>query len=289
MKSNSEQTLKFQYASDLHFEIWTPSHPFEEFITPPAESEKESTYLILAGDLAPLHHNRLREFLKWCSPRFNTIFYVSGNHEYYFKGKFTIPEMVEMKRKLCKECGDNIIPLENETYFIENTEQSKKLIIIGSTMWSYIPPHYSEPIYKRINDFRQIADFDILRQNEIYTESIEFIETCLDNEEYKDFTKIVVTHHAPLPPEYTISEIYQGDPTNHAFATDLESIVQKADVWIYGHTHFSVTNVVRKCKTDVEESLNECFSECCLVTANCRGHPNEKYNDYDPAKKIYLN
>lgn len=132
MKSYIVEQTTFQYSSDLHFEIWGPTHPFEEFITPPPPEEKDNTYLILAGDLAPLHHKRLREFLQWCSSKYAKIFYVSGNHEYYFNGKFTIPEMVEIKRELCAACGDNIVPLEDETYVIERDGDLNNILIIGS-------------------------------------------------------------------------------------------------------------------------------------------------------------
>lgn len=142
--------------------------------------------------------------------------------------------------------------------------------------------HYSEPVYKRINDFRQIKHFDIETQNDIFAKSIDFIDKTLESEQYKNYTKIIITHHSPLSPELTVADKYRGDVTNVAFCTDLEETASKADAWIYGHTHYSTTNFITPTDDD------EVIKGPCIVSANCRGHPGESYNLYDPNKKIYL-
>lgn len=40
-------------------------------------------YLVLAGDIAPLHHPHLRAFLDAVCAQFARVFYVPGNHEFY--------------------------------------------------------------------------------------------------------------------------------------------------------------------------------------------------------------
>ena len=65
--------MRVQFASDLHLNAW--SVPFEKLLEPKAKT------LVLAGDIGHPDSIRLRAFLKWCSLRWTTIFWIPGHHE----------------------------------------------------------------------------------------------------------------------------------------------------------------------------------------------------------------
>lgn len=254
--------MNIQYVSDLHLEMWRDSLPFTEFVQPLAVGV-ENKCLILAGDIAPLNHYRLLPFLKWCGKQFNKVFYISGNHEFYMKKKYTIQEATKLKQELCQKAG--VIPLENQVFPLTDDT-----VIIGSVLWSDINNKAKEPISKYLNDYRQIKNFTVDYQNELHRDSVKFIEESCKL--YKDKTKIVVTHHAPMDGEYTIPLKYRGEIFNAAFATDLCDLVKQVDYWIYGHTHFSTEFQIDNCK----------------VMANCKGYMGEVSGIFDNEKHIKI-
>ena len=78
-----------------------------------------------------------------------------------------------------------------------------------------------------------------------HEESVAFLEQALDQDPTNGdlgaapFTRtVVVTHHAPSarslqrPPPYTIADA--------AYASALEDLIVRADLWIHGHTHVRV-------------------------------------------------
>ena len=69
--------ILFQVYSDIHIELWN------KFPKIPAKSK----YLILAGDICQLDDPLFYKFLDYCSSKWEKIFYIQGNHEYYSKKK----------------------------------------------------------------------------------------------------------------------------------------------------------------------------------------------------------
>lgn len=259
--------ITFQYASDLHLEIWNSDKPFEEFITPPSPFKKDNTCLILAGDIAPITHNRLKPFLEWCSNHYKLVFYVSGNHEFYSKGVLSIEESIYLKQEICSDASSkndyNVIPLDKEIYIIKR-DGKEDIVIIGATLWSQIDFDKANSINKCINDHRQIRDFNLYVHVQKHKEELEFIQQALHDYPTDKYTRIVITHHAPLKTNLVISPLYRGDVNNSAFTTDLEDVVRQSDYWVHGHTHYTVVNNIGQ----------------CIVMANCKGHSRDVGNKY---------
>ncbi|MCZ8101045.1 MAG: metallophosphoesterase, partial [Burkholderiales bacterium] len=67
--------------------------------------------------------------------------------------------------------------------------------------------------------------------------------------------RVVVTHH--LPSWHSVSPAYVAAPSNPAFASDLDALVPRADLWIHGHTH----------------SSHDYLLGGCRVVCNPRGYP----------------
>jgi calcineurin-like phosphoesterase family protein len=69
---------------------------------------------------------------------------------------------------------------------------------------------------------------------------------------------VVVTHHGPSA--RSIHPRYLGEPVNAAFVSELDGLVEKADLWLHGHVHDSFDYMVGDCR----------------VVANPRGYPRNR-------------
>jgi Calcineurin-like phosphoesterase len=76
LRSDSFDGTRFQVLSDLHLEV---QGLYETFSIPPA-----AKYLILCGDVGNLRHkDRVLGFLAAQASKFERVFLVLGNHEFY--------------------------------------------------------------------------------------------------------------------------------------------------------------------------------------------------------------
>ena len=66
--------MSFQLYSDIHTELSKKSYPE---ITPTTK------YLILAGDIGKITTVNFKQFITYCSERWEKVLYVFGNHEFY--------------------------------------------------------------------------------------------------------------------------------------------------------------------------------------------------------------
>ena len=61
-----------------------------------------------------------------------------------------------------------------------------------------------------------------------------------------DGKTIVVTHHAPHP--LSIHPRFAGNPVNPGFVSDLGPLLDRADLWLHGHTHDGFDYWVGRCR-----------------------------------------
>lgn len=247
--------MKIQLASDLHLEINTRLS-FDELLEPIAP------ILILAGDIGNPTDDIYAEFLLWCGSKYETVFVIAGNHEYYSLS--TIVNMKDRKAlilSICDSAGNNIHFLDNSSCQINDD-----VVIIGSTLWSYISPKNALVVSYCINDFRYIyTDDDALlsinEYNGMHIECYRWLEEEIDK--HSDKTVLVVTHH--LPSFSLIANKYKGSAVNSAFASDVDHFYAKDNVkyWFYGHSHAS----------------SDVIKEGCRLATNPHGYgdENEKY------------
>lgn len=263
-------SLKAVVISDLHFEsIDDNIHKTYEEIVP----EKIADYIILCGDI----DNRTRAiyFIQYLIDLGYTVIYIPGNHEYEdsnFDHVDSYFEAVDMK---------NFYYLNNSVVEFDNFR------IIGSTLWasagtlSIDPldgPVFSESVdyfvrqkLKFMIDFTSIHGFSVDKMAERFKKNYEFIV----NECSKPFDgkTIVATHHAPSF-ESCLSR-YRGNETNHAFASEMDCLIEmnKIDYWLHGHMHNS----------------SDYFIGDTRVICNPRGNPMSSLNwNFDKNKTIDL-
>jgi Icc-related predicted phosphoesterase len=101
----------------------------------------------------------------------------------------------------------------------------------------------------RLNDHFLIRTTDPLRFTpEDALREHERSRTWLERElarPYKGKT-VVVTHHGPHP--LSVHPRYVGDLLNAAFVSNLDHLLEKADLWLHGHVHDSFDYRVGRCR-----------------------------------------
>lgn len=217
--------MRIQYASDLHLDL-RPAK-FRQVITPSAD------ILVLAGNIGHPFRKTFKLFLRWCVDKFEYVLFVPGNQEYH--GSSLKAARKKMK-DICKIVG--AIFLDKKAFIIED-----EIVILGCTLWSYIPSDKSFGVLYTIDDYKSIRDFDLNANNALYLHSKQWLEEKIMSiqRQYPNYQMIVVTHHAPIlgitsPPDCRRS-------TNLcAYASDCSNILKLGvDAWIFGHTHYNAT------------------------------------------------
>jgi len=237
-----EESLNIQFVSDVHLEskgrygAW-----WDNAIIP------QAPYLVLAGDISPVRHNKLPEFYNWCVERFTKVIHVPGNHEYWKVDTYTtISETETYMRQLCNEYG--VIFAQKK--IIEFEPEMPKLVCC--TLWSKTDSNIGKS-----NDFFNIKGLNVRSRNTLYYDHLKFIKNSIRNE---SIPPIVVTHHAPLSQDTQRTE-HVGNHNQSLYTNNLDYLVDKSCAWIFGHTHH-VCDIRRR--------------KGAIVTSNPIGHIAEK-------------
>jgi predicted phosphohydrolase len=185
--------------------------------------------LILAGDIVPLHDEFLNNtFFHFISKNYRQVFWVPGNHEYYYRNISDFSVSFNLK-------------LHENINIVNNIElQYEGIHFIFSTLWSRISEKNKKTIEQNVSDFECITKndrkFKASDFNKLHDESLNFLRQSSDHDKNK---VVIVTHHVPSlfcnKPSHNNSSIYE------AFSVDLTDYIEKSNVsfWIYGHSHFN--------------------------------------------------
>lgn len=225
-------TMKVQYASDLHMEFYDNSvflarGPFKV----------AGDILVLAGDTLPLiefESYQRHRFFDWCADNFKETFLIPGNHEYYHNDIGMYPDAWSLHLR------DNVTMYENGSVVVGDTE------FILSTLWSHIPMSKWLTLKKGMSDFTLIKHngkpFTATTYNELHKRDMDFIKAAVSASKAEH--KVVVTHHVPssllVAPEFKHSSLESG------FTIDLTDYIASSeiDLWVYGHSHRSIETVI---------------------------------------------
>lgn len=239
--------MKLWILSDLHAD-----HPV--MLPEPPEGAEVA---VLAGDI--LDDDWLVEIAR----RLPTVF-VAGNHEFY---RFSYPERVAQLKAL-----EGVQVLDNDSVQIGN------ICFLGATLWTdYDRSQRAMDVARRsMNDHRLIKwrkdpweRFEPKHAAKLHAESRAYIENTLA--QHHDGPTVVLTHHAPHP--NSIDSRYASDPLNHAYASNLDTVIEngRPSLWIHGHVH--------------SRSDYQVFQT--RVVCNPRGYPGE-ITGYDPQLLIEI-
>lgn len=236
--------MKLYVLSDLHNE-------FSPFEIVPAEYD----LAVLAGDVDVKSRG-----VGWANEAFSCpVIYVGGNHEFYGGHiDYTLQKMKEAALS-------HVHVLENEAFVFNQTR------FLCATSWTDFSATGDAVAATQIaqdwmNDFRVIRaeNYRRLRPSDVVSRN-HFSHEWLAVELRKPFDgkTVVVTHHAPL---YELVGDKHDGHLNAAYANNWQDLVEKADLWIFGHTHRSIDVQIGRCR----------------VVSNPRGYPNSQ-TGFNPA------
>ncbi len=216
--------MRIQYCSDLHLEFDKNSR---YLISNPLSICGD--ILILAGDIIPLHDEFLNNsFFNFISKNFRQVFWVPGNHEYYYRSISDFGSSFNFKLR------DNINVLNNVLLQFDGID------FIFSTLWTRISEKNEKYIEKNVSDFECIGNngnkFRVSDFNKLHDESLSFIKQATDRVKNK---VVIVTHH--LPSFLCNKPAHNTSIINEAFSVDLSDFIKTgiARFWLYGHSHFN--------------------------------------------------
>jgi predicted phosphodiesterase len=259
--------MKLHILSDLHLEF---DRPFDA-------DYNDANVVVLAGDI-DLHTRGL----VWASrePAFDgkTVIYVPGNHEYYGS------ELVEMRAEMYRKAealraeGHRIFVLDCDAIEIDCVR------VLGATCWTDYRL-FGEGLKdiamldaKRMNDHRLISFSDGRGQLDSYTKRSSLFlpqhaerlhqhaRAWLTDQLAQPFDgkTVVITHH--LPSWRSVATRFERDTLTPAFASNLDHLVEQADLWIHGHTHDAFDYQLGRCR----------------VVCNPMGYPGERGTGFRP-------
>ncbi|KAJ5951083.1 calcineurin-like phosphoesterase [Penicillium vulpinum] len=232
----SQPSVSIQILSDLHLEV---NRQYTLFDVPVV-----SKYLLLAGDIGRLaDYDEYLAFLHKQTEKFELVFLILGNHEFY-GGSFA--SAFETVRRLEQEPSLNgrLVLLHQRRYDIPDSN----VTILGCTLWSDIPENSKDIVHYKIKDFQKIKDWTIDEHNAAHKSDLSWLHKevqSIYNTHKINPTKLskrsvlVATHHAPAM-HRTSSPQHAQNPWSAAFATDLLSQPWNGvNTWVFGHTHYS--------------------------------------------------
>lgn len=255
--------MKLWVLSDLHLDV-NRRFPFALPHPRPAHD-----VAVIAGDLCQGLAEGVR-YIVGEGLNEKPVVYVGGNHEFY--GHDRHGELAKGREEAARH--SNVHVLERDALLIGGIE------FLGCTLWTdylYAGPqeqaramHYAA---RRISDHRLIAAgkraWSPEQALEEHQASRAWLATRLA--QAVPHPRVVVTHHAPS--RSSVQPRYRDDLLTAAFASHLDDLVAKADLWIHGHLH---------APADYRHGR-------CRVVANPRGYVGIKEDRaFDPALIVEL-
>ena len=223
--------MKLHILSDLHLEISGMQ---------PHSASNGADVIVLAGDI-----HKGAKGIRWAREVWpdNPIIYVAGNHEFYGGES---GDVLEMMRKAAEETG---------VHFLGGELTIDNVRFLGATLWTDFLLFGAEQQekcmaagHRGLNDFRAIKNggrpFTPQDSLDLHKASRAWLTEKLA--ESFDGKTVVVTHHAPS--RGSLADRFAQDPVSACFVSELDHLVEQADLWIHGHTHDSFDYRVGKCR-----------------------------------------
>lgn len=230
-------------ASDLHLEGYTGKTPdWHSEVFLPAHENDASSVLVLAGDISS-SPEQLLAFIRYVEPRFEKVFYVPGNHEYYKQNYQGLNAYLTAELQ-----GTNVLFSGSETFCHEHDG----VRFVGCTLWGDGGPDAVSQVQVQhfLNDFRLIKFSDEgstdARSFKVQDMIGEFKRQKAQIKQYLNSPfngdTVLITHH--LPSRRLVSKRFWtgdgSDGANGGFVGACDDILAydiAPKIWIHGHTH----------------------------------------------------
>lgn len=224
--------MKLLILSDLHNEI----SPFQSIKT-------DADAVVLAGDI-----DSGDEGLRWAAHAFEgkPVIYIPGNHEFYQNHRLNT---LDALRTESARIGDGVEGKVSRVHVLDNDETIIDGVrFLGCTLWTdfNLFGEADRPYALRegevcLNDFRLIKEgvrrvFTPQDSITLHENSLCWLAAKLD-ERFNGVT-VVVTHH--LPSMLSVSDRFKKSQLSACFASNLDHLFGKMDLWVHGHTHDNI-------------------------------------------------
>ena len=291
--NESSETPRLYYVSDTHHELLKPRMSDQVNVISELSELSELgadnvvNYLALCGDIGCPFQDNYEAFLRRHSERFDHVFVVSGNHEYYTskKKQRTVEQTDEKIREITAG-------LHNVTFLQQTAIVIRGITFIGCTLWAAV----DDEAASYMNDYRRIfVDFAGRERDEliwagsgtarqrlylragrvplkpshvrdIHQRHRAWLTDTINRAQSEGTGKVVVlTHHAPsmsmLRPNTPSMLASISEPiVRRCYASECDELFAPPVVaWVSGHTH--------RC---TEVAINGIPS-----VSNCYGYPSE--------------
>lgn len=229
--------MSFQVLSDIHLEFT------KKKVNLPI---RQADNLILAGDITtPASISKFDQLLKHCSEKWDNVYYICGNHEFYYGG-----DINTIKEKYSEICGkyENVHFLDSSYVVIDG------ICLYGFIAWTPLDRYIVEDGWQDLCDFEAIKvgtsqltpKMMIKMSKEELSKFDEFIGK-VNSEEILCNSVIVISHFPPVrsgtsDPQYRGSDLQPYFTWNDIMRTRACS---KIKVWVSGHTHWSYDFTLR--------------------------------------------
>ncbi|KAK0610818.1 calcineurin-like phosphoesterase [Immersiella caudata] len=231
--------MSIQIVSDLHLEV---PMGYDIFTIPP-----RAPYLALLGDIGNVakHKTDFLGFLRLQLRQFRAVLFVPGNHEAYgstWQETQLILCDFESEVRADPSLGEFVL-LDHATFRIPDI--SRKIVFLGCSLFSFVPPESERDVEIRLNDFSNIGGWSVEAHNAAHKRSLDWLNARVaELEQEEDVKMVILTHWSPsLDPRATEAR-HRGGPISSAFSTDLSGErcfrSGKVNVWAFGHTHYNV-------------------------------------------------
>ncbi|KAK1770116.1 Metallo-dependent phosphatase-like protein [Phialemonium atrogriseum] len=267
--------MAVQILSDLHLEAPKAYDIFD--IVPKAP------YLALLGDIGNIapHKDDCLAFLTRQLNQFRAVLFVPGNHEAYSSSwpqALEILRAFEQTARRDASLGEFVL-LDRAVFRLPG---HKNIVILGCSLFSYIPPESHMAVSVGLNDFYQTRDWDVGAHNEAHGRDVAWLNTQVADLEQSDAEIMIFSHWSPSKDARAIEPRHAESPITSAFATDLSGQAcfksDKIKVWAFGHTHYN-------CDFEVER---ENGAGPLRLLANQRGYYFAQAEGYDGEKTVEL-
>jgi len=221
--------ILLKVVSDIHLN--RPSNDISNLsISRIDNKSKDIKVLAILGDIGAQYD----QFFKYVSTLdYDYVLFVPGNHEYYGSEYQT---QLKYLRSLCEKYSITLLS--------RNMIEIGKVVFLGATLWTDIPASYSRLATKDLKELRTIKyggiPLTLSKYLSLHRQDRDWISHTINNVKNNHTTVVVLTHHSPsfklcrYCPDGNVD-----DNINVYFASNLDSLVQKVDLWCCGHIHQS--------------------------------------------------
>ncbi len=256
--------MKIQVLSDLHVEF--SRFPFQD---------AGADVVVLAGDIGKgaMGIQYAEDLLKQTEAH---ILVINGNHEFY--GQDYDSFIRDMRDCAAKVDNPRLHFMEGDQVIINGVR------FLGVTLWTDFMLFGRDKRRFCLHEARDMNDFRLIRKDhglrrfttndsiEVHRQSLHWLELMLEMP--FDGKTVVITHH--LPSFDCVAVEYSQDLFSACFASRLDHLFGKMQLWIHGHTHTSFDYVKAGTR----------------VVCNPRGYSKyaddiENY-DFDPLKTVQM-